>query len=121
MTTVPIIISASSKNGSVHVYVPRSFVGPFTISSKNGSLKRSPDVSATSTLFFESNGTQRGFIGDHSLTDWGSDPSAWKGDELQLESSNGSCKIYYVDEADTSALTGKGSGGKGFFNKLFGL
>jgi hypothetical protein len=117
LTTVPVFLTCTSKNGGVEVYIPQSFVGPFSMTSKNGSFKRSEAVTAMSTLFYEANGTQRGFIGDHSTTDWGSDPAAWQGDTLYLESSNGSCKVYYVDELDVPPSV---DGGKGFFAKLFG-
>jgi hypothetical protein len=118
LTTAAVLLTGISKNGSVEVYLPRSFVGPFTLTTRNGSLKRSDAVTATSTLFYEANGTQRGFIGDHAATDWGADPDGWLGDALVLESANGSCRIYYVDELDSPETSSTGKG-KGFFSKLF--
>jgi hypothetical protein len=114
-------VNGISKNGSAEVYLPRSFVGPFTLTARAGYDRLSAAVTATSTLFYETNGTQRGFIGDYTTTDWGVDPNGWLGDALVLESGRGGCRVYYIDEL-ISADESSGSSAtteKGFFAKLF--
>jgi hypothetical protein len=110
----PLFLHATSENGSADIYLPRNFEGPITLSTKHGSIKRSTAVLDHSTLFFESGGVQRGFVGDH--TAWGTDPENWRGDEALLESKNGTVRVWFVDEGDYSASA---SSGKSFFSKLF--
>jgi hypothetical protein len=101
------------------VFLPQSFVGPITMTSHYGSIKRSPAIMADSTLFFESNGMQRGFIGDH--TEWGTDPDNWKGDAAHIESHYGKVRVSFNEENDIPSKSPGASGERvGFFSKLFG-
>jgi hypothetical protein len=124
LTTVPMYITCISQHNTVDLYLPRTFTGPIAHISTYGSLQLSTAVQANSTIFYEMDGTKCGFIGDYDSTDWGSDPSEWKGDELYVESVHRPCRVWYIDEASPSVFGGRSAGssgeGKGLFSKWFG-
>lgn len=88
-----------SRNGQVKVCIPRSFCGPVSATTENGTVKVSRAVAARQTPFNYINDTNKSFIGDASgyLEKGGKN---WHGDELILESKNGSIKISYDDELE---------------------
>ena len=96
-----------SSNGSVHVQIPRSFRGPIRIKNNNGSTRFSAEVQAHLTIFSELDHMHRSFLGDFnpSMFDIG---APWVGDELSIESKNGSVNVSFDDE----------SRNKSFFSKL---
>ncbi|RDB27605.1 hypothetical protein Hypma_003798 [Hypsizygus marmoreus] len=106
----PIYINAYSSNGGVSVSLPRSFEGLIGIKTHNGSSKFSAETSAQLTTFSDVNKMRRCFIGDYSKM---ADNQEWTGDEVAVETYNGSVKLQYVDEVSEP--------GKGFFGRLFGL
>ncbi|KAJ7751543.1 hypothetical protein DFH07DRAFT_960953 [Mycena maculata] len=123
----PINFAARSSNGSINIRVPRTFRGPVTVRTKNGSMKFMGDLGAAVTTFNEVNGTHRAFIGDFS--DWtggmvgdSKGEDAWTGDEITVETSNGGVRFQF-DGADSQTEGGEGKEGKsksGFFGKLWG-
>jgi len=86
-----------SSNGSIHVQLPRSFRGPIRIKNNNGSTRFSPEMEAHLTIFSELDHMHRSFLGDFnpSMFDVG---APWVGDELSIESKNGSVNVSFDDE-----------------------
>ncbi|KAK7046445.1 hypothetical protein R3P38DRAFT_2873838 [Favolaschia claudopus] len=112
----PINLTALTSNGSVNIHLPRSFRGPLTIRTRNGSIRFSDALNADLTTFNEVNQTRRCFIGD--FADWTEE--GWAGDEVSIESSNGSIRLQYDAESPSDAGS-KGSGkSKGLFARLLG-
>ncbi|KAJ6575973.1 hypothetical protein DFH09DRAFT_1150137 [Mycena vulgaris] len=107
----PFHLIAQSSNGDVTLYLPQSFRGPLTLRTRNGSIRISNALAATTTMFGEADHTRRCFVGDFS--DWTEDIT-WAGDEVHVESANGNVKLQYNAEAP-------GEKGKGLFGRLFGL
>ncbi|KAJ7895467.1 hypothetical protein B0H14DRAFT_2680552 [Mycena olivaceomarginata] len=120
----PIHFRAHSSNGPITLHIPRSFRGPLTIRTRNGSVRFSDALKAELTTFSEADKTRRCFVGD--FADWptdtnstgvksdtlnseGEEGSGWRGDEIELESSNGSIKIQYdVEPRDAGKEKSKG-------------
>ncbi|KAJ6571394.1 hypothetical protein B0H19DRAFT_988003 [Mycena capillaripes] len=117
----PVNLKAQSSNGAITLHIPRSFRGPLTICSRNGSIRFSDALSADLTTFNEVNRTRRCFVGDFS--DWADQPEGWMGDEVNVESLNGSVKIHYDAETSRGATDGgsKGKGKSTFLGRLLGL
>jgi len=115
----PINLKAQSSNGTVTIHVPRGFRGPVLLTSRNGSIRFSDALSVDLTTFNEVNHTRRCFIGDFS--DWTEtdQQEGCMGDELELETSNGSIKVQYAAEASSDA--GSKGKGKGLFARLLGV
>ncbi|KAJ6503879.1 hypothetical protein C8R45DRAFT_1209439 [Mycena sanguinolenta] len=113
----PMRITAKSSNGAVTLHLPRSFRGPVTIRTSNGSVRFSDSIEEDLTTFSEVKKTRRCFIGEYS--DWTEQPGGWVGDELDLETSNGTVRLQYDVELSPSN-TVESSKGKGLFAKLFG-
>lgn len=82
------------------------------LKTNHGSSKFSAGASARLTTFSEVDGTSKCFIGDYSGMD-----DEWHGDEVSAETSNGSIKIFYEDEAAEASKVSKTS----FFGRLLGL
>jgi DUF4097 and DUF4098 domain-containing protein YvlB len=117
-TRPPLSLKAQTSNGSIVIHVPRSFRGPVTIRTRNGSVRFSDALSVDLVTFNEVNNTRRYFIGD--LSDLTEQPEGWFGDEINLESSNGGIKLQY--DAEPILLdTGSKGKGKGIFGRLLGL
>jgi len=68
-------------------------------------------MQACLTPFSELDGVQRSFLGHFNPSQWDVGVP-WEGDELSVESKNGSVKITFDDE-------GQGARGQSFFSKLF--
>jgi len=113
-TRLPIQISCYSSNGSIHIYLPRSFQGPLSVQTHNGSLRFSEPVKQLLTPFSEMNGVQRSFLGHLDSSKW-ENGAEWVGDELAAESKNGNVKIYFDDEGDTPFRAKSQS----FFGRIF--
>jgi hypothetical protein len=111
-----ISITAHAGNGHIHLRIPRSFTGPLSITTPNGSAKFSREVNAAITTFSEIT-TRRCFMGDYSAWREG---EPWTGDEIVVEAKNGSLKLQYVDEV-TAESQGPKMGLSGFWSKLFGI
>ncbi|KAG8975239.1 hypothetical protein FRC05_006182 [Tulasnella sp. 425] len=111
----PFRLVAESWNGTVTVYLPRSFVGPVTSSTGNGRLDLSDAVKQNFTLFSDlDRRATKGFIGDWSSSGYGEVTQAgaeWMGDEIIAGTKNGSVKVRYIDEFNAS--------GGGFFSSWF--
>jgi len=67
---LPLQISCSSVNGNVNIYLPRSFVGPLQVKTRNGSLRFSDPVKQLLTPFSEMGGAQWSFLGDFDSSKW---------------------------------------------------
>lgn len=89
-----IFITISAYNGHINLRLPRSFLGPLTITTSHGSVRFSPDVVAAVTTFSDMR-TKKCFVGDYST--W-RDGETWTGDEAVIESKNGSVRIQFDDE-----------------------
>ncbi|KAK7445479.1 hypothetical protein VKT23_014896 [Stygiomarasmius scandens] len=90
---------ASSKNGSVTVHIPRSFSG--SIICRGGRAKMSAPLMTQTTTFGNVGDTSRYYVGDY-------DPAHVEeniGDQLVMESKNGSLKIFYDDEEEPSLFS----------------
>jgi len=101
-------MTATSKNGSVALYLPRSFNGFLTLSSVNGAIIFSDAVLQNLTTFSHVGATKRCFLGDFvgaTLPEGGE----WSGDELVASSTNGKIKLFYVDEAKPSSNSSNSS------------
>jgi len=104
-------LSTRSSNGSIHVQLPRSFRGPIRVKTINGNTRFSAAMQAHLTNFSELNRMQRSFLGEFNPSQW--DIGApWEGDELSIDSKNGSVDISFDDES-------QGSRGPSFLSKLF--
>ncbi|KAF7350168.1 hypothetical protein MVEN_01319300 [Mycena venus] len=116
----PINLKVQSSNGTVTIHVPRGFRGPVLLTTRNGSVRFSDALSADLTTFNEVNHTRRCFIGDFS--DWTETDQSegWIGDELGIETSNGSIKLQYAAEQSAVDMGSK-SKGKGLFARLLGV
>lgn len=113
---LPLKITQESLNGRITVYLPRAFEGPVRAKTMNGSVKYSPSVTAELTRFSDLSGTQRAFIGRFEPSHWVQEPGAsWEGDELDLETRNGSIYVHYLDDLDLPPKPKTG-----FFSRLFG-
>ena len=113
--SLPVKIEASSKNGSVHIYIPRTFRGPMQLSTANGSIRLSDAVKMQTHVFSDLRGVQRGFLGAFDTSEWRGSEN-WVGDELLAETKNGSVKVFFDDEATTGWGKPKPPS---FFSKLF--
>lgn len=102
-------------NGSVHVYVPRSFRGPITLTTRNGAIKLSSAVRTQVQVFSDIKGVQRGFLGPFDPAEW-KDSDHWTGDEITAETMNGHVKVFFDDEATTGWGKPKSPN---FFERLF--
>jgi hypothetical protein len=109
---LPFYLNIYASNGSVNIHLPRSFHGLLVIKTWNGSAKFSTEASTELTTFSDINKTRRSFIGDFS--EW-SDDEPWTGDEIAVETRNGSVKVQFDNEVHDTAKS------KGFFGRLFGL
>ena len=105
-------LNAASYNGAVAVYLPRSFRGFLTLSSKNGSIVFSDAVAAQVATFSHVGLTKRCFMG--VIADALQDVGEWSGDEVVASSHNGKIRVFYVDEAKASKTS------PGFFARMFG-
>jgi len=107
----PIQLRSYSGDGSIRVYLPRSFRGVFRIKTKSGKIRFSEAVESSLALFPEVNGLKISFLGHIDTTEW--QPSAdWNGDELILETKDGSVSVHFDDEEN-------GAPRKGFLSKIF--
>ncbi|KAJ7624308.1 hypothetical protein DFH06DRAFT_1230147 [Mycena polygramma] len=116
----PVHLKASSSNGTITLHLPHSFRGPLTLRTRNGSIRFSGTLATNTTTFSEAGGVRRCFVGE--FADWAERPEGWAGDEVNLESSNGSVRVQYDVETSSSA-GGEGAKGKGkgIFGRLLGL
>jgi hypothetical protein len=79
------------------VVLPRSFKGPISATTHNGSVRLSPALRSQQTPFSDVEHTSRFFIGD--ITEYApQEGKNWLGDELVIGSKNGGIRILYIDE-----------------------
>ncbi|KAF8198482.1 hypothetical protein BJ912DRAFT_1039347 [Pholiota molesta] len=97
-TRLPMTIYASSANGRINLYLPRSFQGPASFKTSNGSVRLSSAMKASETQFSDVDRTQRSFIGHFDPSAWAHE--GWTGDELYVEAKNGNMNVYFDDEVD---------------------
>ncbi|KAJ7770014.1 hypothetical protein B0H16DRAFT_1517057 [Mycena metata] len=125
-TRPPVKLCAKSSNGTVTIHLPRTFCGPVTLRTNNGAVRFSDAVAAELTTFSEAQRTRRCFVGDFSGSGWTGEAAGWRGDEVEVETSNGGIRLQYVDGAH-GGETGEGGGAEGkgknkgtFLGRLFG-
>ncbi|KAL4257615.1 hypothetical protein AB1N83_011086 [Pleurotus pulmonarius] len=111
------IVSASTCNGSIRIYIPRSFRGPISATTTWGSIQFSAQVERDVTTFADGS-KKKCFIGDFSNFN---DANHDEWDELKLTTMNGSVRIYYADEDCASICMSRSGSGKGLLGKIFGL
>ena len=99
-------LSTRSSNGPVRVQLPRSFRGPIRIKSINGSTRFSAAMQAHLTVFSELDNVQRSFLGNFNPSQWDIG-ATWEGDELSIDSKNGSVNISFDDESQGSTARGQ--------------
>jgi len=103
-------LSTRSSNGSIHVQLPRSFRGPIRIKNNNGSTRFSAAMQAHLTIFSELDHMHRSFLGNFNPSHF-EIGTPWEGDELSIESKNGSVNVSFDDEPR----------GQSFLSKLLSL
>jgi len=113
---LPIRLSTLSDNGSINVQIPRSFSGPIRIRTHHGSIQFSAAVHVHLTQFSEMDGVQRSFLGNFNPSQW-EIGVPWEGDELLIETKNGSVKVFFDDEGDGPTTLR----GQSFFSRFFPL
>jgi hypothetical protein len=107
---------ANSTYGNVTLRLPRSFLGPITITIRHGSVKFSDEFDRHLTTFGEANHVRHCFVGD--LSHWRADSGVdWGGDEITVEAKYGSVKIQYEDDAPGSVVRARPS----LLNRVFGF
>jgi hypothetical protein len=100
-------------NGSAHLRLPRSFVGPLTSVLRTSALGASPKLAKCLTVLSDpSNGAtsrQRyAFVGDYRGAGWDRDPKGWRGDELVIDAVNAGVRLSYVDDAEGDEVVSYG-------------
>jgi len=104
-------LTASSLNGRINISLPRSFHGLIVARTLNGSIKFTPALTYQQTLFSEMSGTHKCFIGD--VTGYmEKDGHEWEGDEVIVDTKNGSVKFQFDDDVAETPV-------KGFFAKVW--
>ncbi|KAG6830227.1 hypothetical protein H0H92_001667 [Tricholoma furcatifolium] len=111
---LPFQLKIDASNGSVQIYIPRSFNGLLSLKLSNGSTKFSTQLSNNLTTFSDVDKIHKCFIGDFSTIVEGEE---WSGDEIIVEAGNGSLKMWYDDEANQT----EGRRPQNFFERLFGI
>ncbi|KAG6331973.1 hypothetical protein ID866_7115 [Astraeus odoratus] len=83
----PFYLNVFTKDGRVTVLLPRSFHGPLTLQTRDGSCTLSSDLLKNSAKLSVVDRTTRYFVGNYTPS-----PS-WEGDELRVETWDGKIKI----------------------------
>lgn len=91
----PFSLNVFTKDGKITVLLPRSFHGPITMTSGDGSCTLSDDMLKTSTYLGVADRTTRYFVGQYSPS---SMQQVWEGDEVKVETRDGNIRLRYVDE-----------------------
>ena len=94
-TIDPFSLNVFTKDGKITVLLPRSFHGPITMTSGDGSCTLSDDMLKTSTYLGVVDRTTRYFVGQYSPS---SMQQVWEGDEVKVETRDGNIRLRYVDE-----------------------
>ncbi|KAH8806503.1 hypothetical protein DL96DRAFT_1630839 [Flagelloscypha sp. PMI_526] len=125
--TRPLRINCHSTHGKVKLYLPRSFVGMISGSTKHGKVEFSPAIRAKGTLLGNIENMSRIFIGDLDL--YHEEREGEEGsnglDEADLSAPHAGLTVYFEDEAplpqpNPFTQAGSGSGIFGSFKKMFG-
>ncbi|KAJ6517465.1 hypothetical protein C8R47DRAFT_1087337 [Mycena vitilis] len=114
----PLHLTGTSSNGTLTLHLPHSFRGPLTLRTRNGSVRIGGALAGATSTVSEAGGVRRCFVGE--FADWAERPEGWTGDEVSLESANGSIRVQYDVEAASSSGGLDGGGGKGKGKGLFG-
>lgn len=135
-TTTPFALLASTTNGSITLYIPRTYTGPLTIRKGNGSVKLSPALEARVQTFSDIKGKRICFVGDFRQAGFGQSQGGtvieqeqeqdgsgeWRGNAIEVGSANGSIRVSYVDDEtrakDETSVLPFTSCGPGFWSKL---
>ncbi|KIM56677.1 hypothetical protein SCLCIDRAFT_131939, partial [Scleroderma citrinum Foug A] len=96
----PFFLNIFTKDGKITVLLPRSFHGPITMTSGDGSCTLSNDMLKTSTHLGVADRTTRYFVGQYALS---SMQNVWEGDEVKVETRDGKIKVRYIDEVVQSS------------------
>jgi len=94
---LPIQLRSYSGDGSIRVYLPRTFRGVCRLKTKDGRIQFSKAMESSLTRFSDVNGSQVGFLGSLDVTEWQPGMN-WNGDELTLETKDGNVHVYFDDE-----------------------
>ncbi|KAF5355227.1 hypothetical protein D9758_005976 [Tetrapyrgos nigripes] len=98
----PIVINATSRNGSVVAHIPRSFHGLITATTRHGARpKLSESVMTQTTTFGNDGDVSRYYVGEYDAEHLEKNI----GDELVVESRLGGVRIFYDEEEETNYLT----------------
>jgi hypothetical protein len=104
-------LRAFSADGSIHLRIPRDFIGLIRHRNGDGSTIFSPAILPHVVTFHSHKKDRLSFIGDFTSSGYG-DGADWKGDEIDVESKDGHIKLYFIDEPQVPR--------QGFFDRLFG-
>ncbi|KAJ7101366.1 hypothetical protein B0H15DRAFT_815838 [Mycena belliarum] len=94
-------ITAQSQNSTIAIDLPRSFRGLVTLHTRSPTISISDPFAAELTLLDETETTRRCFVGD-----FGGFTDEWVGDALDVESTQGSVTLRYVDEPAAQGAPG---------------
>nr|GAT50898.1 predicted protein [Mycena chlorophos] len=103
----PISLFMKTKDGSLRLSIPRTFMGPLTITRKDARYRFSPALSAVTTVFSDSRGVTRCFVGNLAHSGWADAPGAWGGDEVDIITHDGRVSVQFDDEVDIITHDGR--------------
>lgn len=103
-------LRAITTNSSINIYIPRKFTGPVTTRTTHGSVTFAPSVQEQLRTFSEVASEAKYFIGDYVSTGYENEET-WLMDQLFVQTTNSSIRIYYADdESDQASDDPKGKG-----------
>ncbi|KAG8829520.1 hypothetical protein FRC18_009245 [Serendipita sp. 400] len=99
VNTQPLNLKIVTRNGAVHVSLPRDFCGPLKYNTHNGKVKFSNELMKTLRVFTDATA----FVGDWQLVGF-KDHKTWEGDDVNIQTSNGSIWIGYEGDPEGKGL-----------------
>lgn len=93
LNSQPFKLNASTRNGEICVYLPRDYAGPLKYQTKNGKIKFSDALQPMTRQLTN----EVSFVGDWQAAGF-VDYESWKGDEVEVHTSNGKITFKYQDE-----------------------
>ncbi|TDL24526.1 hypothetical protein BD410DRAFT_766998 [Rickenella mellea] len=88
----------TAHDGRVTLALPRSFVGPLTVTTRDGKLLFEGSMANNVVTFSEVKHTHKCFVGDARAACFGQ--GDWTGSIVEVDCHDGSVTVYYVDEID---------------------
>lgn len=115
----PLSLDLFSANGSMTLSIPRSFHGPLTLASKNGSLNITKALQTRAMLIREEGGQAVYHVQPASDSEVSQDLEQVPSEsDAHIESKNGSVKIRFDDEDWVASVAGGADGNGGVFGRF---